>query len=117
MHVIVQDRQLVGETEGTLFTLLQQGSVNALVTISNTGLNTLNYRFQEFDGSSWVDMDVEDTDLYNTLTAGQVRSFEIDSNYSQVKMVGDASGGAELDFAIQRYHTRSSGGPVPILSL
>jgi hypothetical protein len=117
MVIHVVDGQTVSETLSTLFSVLQQGPVAFLVIIKNSGVNTINYRVQEYNGSSWADLGASGTDFYNTLTAGQVRSFKVSSNYPQVQVVGNASGGAFLDFSITRYSQRASGGAVPILSL
>lgn len=88
-----------------------------LVIIKNTGVNTLNYRFQEYNGSAWVELGASGSDYYNTLAEDEVKTFKVSSNYPQVRMVGNASGGAALDFDVMRYVERASGGPVPILSL
>ena len=117
MIVQVTDGQVVGETVGTLFSVLQQGPVGMLLVIRNSGVNTMNYRFQEYNGSAWVDLGSSGSDFYNTLIAGEVRTFKVTSSYPQVQMVGNASGGAFLDFSITRYTNRSAGGSVPILSL
>jgi len=42
---------------------------------------------------------------------------QVQSNFPQVQLVGNASGGAFLEFAVTRYFNRSSGGPIPILNL
>lgn len=115
MNVYVQDHQVVGETPDTLFTLVQ-AAPEALITLQNTGTNTINYRFQEFDGSTWTDMDVEGTDLYNTLTAGQVRMIKVESSNTKVKLVGHASGASTLDFTVTRLFDRPSGGSLPMLT-
>jgi len=88
-----------------------------LVIIKNTGVNTLNYRFQEYNGSAWVDLGASGSDYYNTLAEDEVKTFKVSSSYPQVRMVGNASGGAALDFDVMRYVERASGGAVPILSL
>lgn len=118
MHLQLQDLQSVGESSATLFSLLQQGAVAALVTLRNAGTaNTMNYRFQEFNGTAWVDIGASGSDTYNTLTAGQVRMIKLVSAQAQVRLVGNASGGTTLDFSILRYFARPDGGAVPILSL
>lgn len=88
-----------------------------MVILKNSGMNTMNYRFQEFSGSAWVDLGASGSDYYNTLMPGEVRSFKVVSTYAQVQMVGNASGGAFIDFAITRYYNRAAGGSVPILAL
>lgn len=117
MIIQLSDGQVVGETSSTLFTMLQEGAVDALVIIKNSGVNTMNYRFQEYNGTAWVDLGDSGSDFYNTLSASEVRSFALSSSYPKVQMIGNASGGAFLDFSITRYFNRSSGGAIPILSL
>jgi len=113
----VTDGQVVGETLSTLFDTLQQGPVSFMLIIKNSGVNTMNYRLQEFNGTAFVDMGTSGSDYYNTLTANEVKSFKVTSTYPKVQMVGNASGGAFLEFSITRYHNRASGGSVPLLSL
>ena len=117
MIITCTDGQVVGETVSTLFTVLQQGPVALLIVIKNSGVNTLNYRFQENNGTSWVDLGAQGTDFYNTLSPNEVRSFKVSSTYPQIQMVGNASGGAFLDFSITRYYNRAAGGSLPILAL
>lgn len=113
----VTDGQVVGETLATLFSAVQQGPVSFLITLKNAGINTMNYRFQEYNGTAWVDMGTSGTDYYNTLSSNEVKSFKLTSNYPQVQMVGNASGGAYLEFSLTRYHNRAAGGSVPLLNL
>ncbi len=113
----VTDGQDIGETVATIFTVLQQGPVSMLMVLKNSGVNTLNYRIQEYNGTAWVDLGAQGTDYYNTLMASEVRSFKVTSSYPQVQLVSNASGGAFLDFSITRYHNRAAGGAVPILVL
>lgn len=117
MIIHCTDGQVVGETVSTLFTVLQQGPVAMLVVIKNSGVNTMNYRFQEYNGTAWVDLGAQGTDFYNTLAANEVRSFKVTSTYPQIQMVGNASGGAFIDFSITRYYNRAAGGSLPILAL
>lgn len=117
MVIHCTDSQVVGETLSTLFSVLQQGPVAMTVIIKNTGVNTMNYRFQEYNGTSWVDLGASGTDYYNTLAEDEVKSFKVSSSYPQVRMVGNASGGAYLDFSVTRYVERQSGGTLPILNL
>jgi len=113
----VTDGQVVGETVATLFSTIQQGPVSMLVVFKNSGVNTMNYRLQEFNGTAFVDMGTAGTDYYNTLSPNEVKSFKVTSSYAQVQLVGNASGGAFLEFSVTRYTNRSSGGSIPILSL
>lgn len=117
MTIFLTDTQVVGEVESTLFSMIQQGPVNAQVIIKNTGVNTMNYRFQAFDGTAWVDLGASGTDFNNTLTEDEVKAVKVTSSFPQVRMVGNASGGAFLDFDVTRYVDRPSGGSLPILSL
>lgn len=117
MILHVTDGQVVGETTSTMFTVLQQGPVAMLIIIKNSGVNTMNYRFQEYNGTTWVDLGTAGSDFYNTLMANEVRSFKVTSNYPQVQMVANASGGAFLDFSVDRYWNRAAGGALPIMAL
>lgn len=118
MFTTVTDTQTVPSTASSLlFTILQQGAVSVLVTLKNSGANTTNYRFQEMISGTWTDIGSSGSDTYNTLTAGEVKVFKLSSSYSQVRLVGNASGGSSLDFSLARYHARSDAGPVPILNL
>jgi hypothetical protein len=117
MLIDVSDGQIVGETSSTMFTLLQDGPVSNLMVIRNSGVNTMNYRFQEWTGSEWSDLGSSGSDFYNTLTASEVRSFKLTSSYPKVQMIANASGGAFLEFHATRFFNRSSGGAIPILSL
>jgi len=95
----------------------QQGPIAALLVLKNSGVNTLNYRLQEFNGSTWVDLGASGTDFYTTLSANEVRAFKVTSTYPQVQCVANASGGAYLDISLTRYYNRPSGGSFPILAL
>lgn len=117
MNTIVQDLQVIGETESTLFEVLQQGPTAMLVTFLNRGVNTANYRWQALIGSTWTDMAELGDPLNSTLSAGQVRQMAVTSAYPQVRCVGYASGGATLDFTISRYYNRASGAALPLIAL
>lgn len=117
MVIHCTDSQVVGETLSTLFTILQPSPVDAAIILKNSGVNTLNYRFQEWDGSAWVDLGASGSDFYNTLSPNETKLIELESNNSKVQMIGNASGGAFLEFALTRYFNRDSGGALPILSL
>ena len=117
MVINATDSQIVGETQGTLWSTMQQGPINMLAIIKNSGVNTMNYRFQEFNGTAWIDLGASGSDYYNTLSANEVKSFKVISSYPQVQMVGNASGGAFLEFCVTRYTNRASGGMIPILNL
>jgi hypothetical protein len=117
MVVHVQDGQVVGETQATLFTIIQPAPINAAVILKNSGVNTMNYDFQEWNGSAWSDLGAVGSNLNSTLQSGQTILVEVDSSNSKVQLLGNASGGAFLEFSITRYFDRQSGGPIPILNL
>ena len=117
MEIFVSDSQVVPELEATLFTLLQQGPVDSLFMLRNAGTVTMNYRFQEWNGTAWVDLSALGTDANNTLSSNQVKTLKLSSNYPKVQLVGNASGGSILEFSITRFFSRMNGGDVPILSL
>jgi hypothetical protein len=115
MTVFFTDNQVVGETEGTL--LQVKGVTQFSIILKNSGVNTMNYRFQEYNGSAWVDLGASGSDYYNTLTANQVRQIMVESTYPQVQIVGNASGGAFLEFSAQTEVNRPSGGSFTILPI
>ncbi len=117
MTVFVEDSQVVSETQATLFTIIQPAPIDAAVIITNSGVNTINYDFQEWTGSAWQDLGAVGSDLNNTLQAGQTVLVEVSSSNSKVQLLGNASGGALLEFSITRYFDRQSGGAIPILNL
>lgn len=117
MVVHVTDSQVVGETQATLFTIIQPAPIDAAIILKNSGVNTLNYDFQEWDGSAWDDMGAVGTDLNNTLQPDQTILVEVSSSNSKVQLIGNASGGALIEFSITRYFDRESGGAIPILNL
>ena len=119
MIIIVSDSQTVSEVQSTLVTVLQQGSVDMPVIMKNSGVNTINYQWQEYTGSAWqvIGNAAQGSDYYNTLSPNQVLSLLVESSYPQVQLVGNASGGAMLEFTTTRYFNRASGGSIPILSL
>ncbi len=121
MNTYIVDFQSVGETESTLFTMIQQSPIESSIILTNDGVNTINYRFQEYiqQGGSlaWVDMGLLGTDYYNTLIAGQTRALIIRSLSTQVRLVGNASGGSVLVFSVSRFMVRADGGALPIINL
>lgn len=117
MNISVVDTQTVGESSGTLFEMLQNSPVVALVTLKNNGTNTMNYIFQEKIGSTWTNLGSLGSDYNNTLSPSQLRAVSVASSYPQVRLVGNASGGTELEFGVLRYFDRTDGGAIPILSL
>jgi hypothetical protein len=117
MIINITDSQIVGETLSTLFSMFQTGPVNAMVILKNSGVNTMNYDFQEFNGTAWVDLGAAGTVFNTTLQPNEVALIQVTSNFPQVQLVGNASGGAFLEFALTRYFNRANGGPIPILNL
>lgn len=117
MVVQVTDSQVVGETLATLFQIIQPAPIDAAIILKNSGVNTLNYNFQEWNGTAWVDLGASGSDLNNTLQAGQTILVEVASSNPKVQLIGNASGGALLEFSVTRYFNRSSGGAIPILNL
>lgn len=117
MVVSHQDSQTVGETVATLFTLVGLSSLGVQMLIKNSGVNTMNYRFQEWNGTTWVDLGPSGSDFYNTLSPNQSKPLTIVSSATKVQMVGNASGGAFLEFTDQQYFDRDSGGALPVLNL
>ena len=119
MQIIVSDNQIVGETEATLFEFLNQGATLAQIVLTNTGSNTLNYRFQQYSAQDqeWQDLvaDVDDI-FYGTIMAGLSKAMTVDVTNPQVRLVGNASGSTSLWFTVQRTATRASGGKLPILN-
>ena len=117
MMTFVADGQTVGESVSTMFTVLQQGPVGMAVTLRNSGVNVLTYRWQEWTGTLWSDLGASGSPFYNTIMPGGVFSLQVTSSYPQVQLLGNASGGAFLDFSVSRFVQRSSGGPLPIMNL
>ncbi len=117
MNTLVDDTQDIGETTTVLFSMLQSGPTKALMTLNNMGINTANYVFQQLSSGTWSDMDVLGTDLNNTLSPAQTKAFALESAYTQVRMVGNCSGGTTLRFAVNRWYDRPSGGQLPLISL
>ena len=117
MYTFVTDTNSVAESDGTLFSMPQQGTVNASVILENLdAANTLVYHFQQFNGSVWSEMATIGNPLYNTLIPGQVAQVLVVSAYPQVRLNGSASGGATLGFSITRDFARTNGGAVPLMA-
>ena len=117
MLIHYSDASVVGETDSTLFSTTQSGPTQITVIIKNVGSNVMNYHFQAYSGTSWNDMDQPGTPLNNSLDLDQVVSQVVSSIYSQVRLLGSASGGTTLEFDVTRYASRASGGPIPLLNL
>lgn len=117
MHVTLTDNQIVNEYESCLFTMMAIGLDDVVIVLSNHGINTMNYRFQEFNGTSWRDIGGPGTEVYSTLMSDQSRTIRVTSKFSQIRLMGNASGGSMLNFTMVRSHNRASGGPIPIVGL
>jgi hypothetical protein len=115
MTVFFTDNQVVGETAATLLTV--KGVTEFSIILKNSGVNTMNYRFQEYNGSAWVDLGASGSDYYNTLTQNEVRQIQVSANYAQIQIIGNASGGAFLEFSSQTEVNRPSGGSFTILPI
>lgn len=123
MNVTVSDTQTVPESgsisgKSLLFEMIQQSPTKALAILRNAGSNQIDYIFQDFDGSTWNNLDVAGTDLNNSLPAGSlgIKSIIVESTNAKVRLIASASGGSTLDFFITRYHSRADAGGIPILS-
>ena len=117
MQTFVQDTQVVGNSSATLFTLLQQGSVQASVILNCLGSNSISYDFQSSpDGVTWTDIQPIGQPLNNTIVPGQQVQVVVASAYNFVRLIGNASGGSTLDFSVARFFNRPSGGTVPLVS-
>jgi len=123
MITVVQDTETVPETgsvsgKTVLFEMLQQGPITATIFIRNAGANQIDYIFQEFNGTAYVDLGVSGTNFNNSLAVGSAgfKMFVLTSSYSKVRIIANASGASTLDFTITRYVNRGSFGGVPILS-
>lgn len=117
MQTFIQDTQIVGETSSTLFTLLQQGSVQASLILNNAGVNLLSYDLQSSpDGVTWTDIESYGNPLNNTLLPGTQVQVTVTTSTNFVRCIGNASGGTTLDFSVSRFFNRPSGGTVPLVS-
>ena len=117
MNAYIDDLQTVSSTSATLFSTVQQGAVNMLVILTNVGTNTMNYDFQQYNGTAWVDMSGSTGVPYQgTISAGQSISLLVVSSYAQVQLTGYASGGTTLAFSLSRLFNLVSGGAVPLVT-
>ena len=124
MDIFITDRQQVAETgsiagKSVLFEMFQQGPIAAYVTWENQGVNPVSYKFQQLNGATWEDLDVEGTTLNGIMPASgsnSKRSAIVTSAYAKIRLLGSASGGSVLSFTVTRKADRADGGPLPILS-
>ena len=113
MTVNLSDGSVVGESEAQLFQIKGVTAFN--VILKNSGVNVMQYRLSENNGSTWIDLGASGTDLNTTLTANQVRLFRVVSTYPNVRCQGSASGGAFLEWVVTTDITRQSGGAYTVL--
>lgn len=112
MQIRFQDDQIVSELESTVFeSFVPPGTVNS-VFISNKGINTIAYRFQEHNGSTWIDIGSSGSVYYNALLKCETKHLTITTAYNRFRMVANASGGSYMDFSLERHLERVSGGVV-----
>jgi len=112
MQVRFQDDQIIAEVEGTAFeTVVPPGTKNSIF-FSNKGINTIEFRFQEHNGTTWVDIGLAGSEFYNSLVKCATKHVVVTPNYNRFRMVASASGGSYLDFVIERHLERMSGGLV-----
>ena len=117
MHVDYSETQVVGETLAKLWGFIGASPISLLVLMKNSGMNTMNYNIQEWTGSAWMDLGAVGTPFNNTLSPNQVLQLIVVSNNSRIQVLGNASGGAFLEFSVKTYFNRQSGGDLPLLNL
>lgn len=117
MQINVTDSQAIGETQATIFTCVQQSLIPTAVFLTNSGSNTINYDFQQHNGTSWVDIGAVGSSFNGALIAGQSVAVLVQSSYTQIQLIGNASGGSVLSFSVSRLASRAPGGPLPILTV
>jgi hypothetical protein len=124
MNTVISDFNVVPETgsiggKEIIFTMTLQGPVRAPMIIVNRGANQINYTFQEFNGVTWADISTVGTDLNGTLASGSspvsVKVITVLSDYSQVRLIANSSGGSTLEFSALRFYNRAAGGAIPLL--
>jgi len=116
MYTFVSDKAQVSSVDSAVFQSIQQGSTDAFWTLRNTGGVTINYHAQQNNGSTWVDIGAPNSDTNNTLTAAQVRSIQVVSDFPQVRLMANAVPSSVLEFSIARYFNRGDGGNLPLLT-
>ncbi len=116
MTVTFNDQQAVTGSLATLFAFLPQSDAYEIL-IKNVGANTVNFKMQHDVGAGWVDMGAEATEFNNTLTAGQARVIRVVSGAVNYQLLGSATGGSTVEFAVTTEIKRVSGGNMPLVSL
>lgn len=107
------DGNVVGETASAAFSVWQQGGLNFNLIIKNSGVNVITFEMQGWNGSSWIDLGTIGGPYFSTLQSSQVSAVQINfAQYGQFQLLGSASGGSYLDFSVQMFVNRTSGGSV-----
>ena len=114
MTFTCKDSQIIGEPLSTLFSTVAASPMGLNVILQNAGVNTINYDFQSWNGTAWVDMGAPGSDFNNTLVANEVLAVQIPASNSKVRLIGNASGGSFLYFEYTTYMARASGGEVMV---
>jgi len=126
VNTVVTDTNTVPETgaysgKELMFEMINAGSVDSQIILRNAGANQINYTFQEWNGTAWVDMDDVGTDLNNVLATGSpptnILSLTVSSVYSRVRLIANASGGSTIEFLVTRFYNRAANGALPLLGL
>lgn len=105
-----------------LFTTIQPSTLQSFIIFSNVGVNPLTYVFEgSTDGGvTWVALGIQGSilnDIEPSSGSDSSRQTILPAGYSQIRMLGSASGGTVLHFSMTRQASRASGGALPILSL
>lgn len=116
MLTTCSDIQSIGEVDSAAFGAVQQGATNAQFMLKNSGINTINYRFQFLNGSTWQDLGLEGTIYNNTLATDEVIQVSLTDLPAQIQLMCNASGGSVLFFEVTRYFNWTVGGFLPLLS-
>lgn len=114
MHTFVDDIQVVTNVPGTLFSVIQQGAVDAGVTLENLdGTTVISYAFQEFNfAGTWANIGVS-----GTLAPSESVAMQLTSVYPQVRLRGSTSGAdANLSFSLSRLFPRVPNAAIPLLT-
>lgn len=114
MNATIQDLQVVGEVESTLFESIQPSPVDTALILKNAGANPISYKIQSFDGSAWTTLGADGSDFQNTISAAGVKMVKISTANPRIRMLGSASGGSTLDFQMMRHLARASGGAIHV---
>ena len=117
MQIVCVDLQAVTCTDSSLFSLIGQGTTMATLLLTNVGANTLTYHFQQNISGTWTDL-VASPDGYftGTIIPNQTVAIQINVSNPQIQLMGLASGGTTLWFSVDRFFTRASNGPLPLLN-